>query len=340
MSKNLSRRQIMALAGFGALSATGIARAQSTPTSHIFANGIELSWAEPWTISPVNAVAEVFSESMLLTSNDGAEVLVGYYEAKVAIDDALTAMLSLVLGDGVEVVNVAGGSEPTTFEGATVTREFRVHKINRDGQVGSLFAQLTDGVEMKVLFSPALSIAANMASANDSITLDGFEVFADVSGEDVQQALGVAEYTDALGFLHVAYPDSWIVISHDDIGIELANPAETLIFSVLTEPLSGDLLEDVPGWFLADQGPNGVGSTPVVDGNVLTFATDGEYGLRLGQAELVDDPTLVLVLMVRDFEGTGTEATALLEEVRAAILVNGKQPFPGLEAHITEIAPA
>lgn len=91
---------------------------------------------------------------------------------------------------------------------------------------------------------------------------------------------------------------------------------------------------------MADQGPEAVGSTPVVDGDILTFATDGEYGLRLGQAELVDDPLLVLVLMVRDFEGKGDDATVMLDEVRAAILVNGKQPFPGLETHITEIAPA
>lgn len=353
MSTTFTRRQMMALAGLGAVGVSGVARAQSAPTSYTFANGNELVWADPWFKLPTEAVSVFLADATMLISGIDAQLLVGYYDEAKTVDDAANDMFSGMFGTAPHPTNLAGGSDQTTVDGVSQTQEYGIYLINTPEQQTAYFFLLTNGQELKVIYGAPAILGEAVATVQAAVTLNGDPVFADIESADIGDVIALAiasdgvtfaEYADALDILHVQYESSWKVISQNEAGIELADPAEPMVFSAQTFKWESgtpeDLFEHVFDFYTQDQGPDVVASTMVVKDGVMEVATDGEYGLRLLQVTPSTSPEHFIVILARDFEQKGTEAVAVLEQMQAATLVNGEKPLPGLEAHIMEIAPA
>jgi hypothetical protein len=148
----------------------------------------------------------------------------------------------------------------------------------------------------------------------------------------------VGEYTDGSGFLTVTWTNGWTEIERDDVGIRLTNPAQSIILYPQIVALEGmswqEAADSDVAYLLDDQGANATISGPEVTESGYSFATDGEYGLRLAQATSSDSPDMYVFVFAANIEVKGADAVALLEEAQAAVTVNGNPPLTGLDAFI------
>lgn len=349
MSLNLSRRTLLALAGTSALSVAGlgstIARAQTSASSHVFADASELAWAEPWAPMGSSFVGDLLTDSVALSGGKKGEVLVAYLPTPTSIDEVSASIFKSLELDVSLVSDIGGGSS----QGAEGQMDYRVQMIAlEEGTVG-YYAELVNQQQLTIFVSAVPDFASEMTSAQGAITLNGVGILQAVDGSSLQQdferalanaATGTStggEYTDVTGSLVVTWINDWTAQGQDDVGIELTDPTNSIVVYIQTVKIEGaspeQLADSDVAFLLDDQGSNASITGPEFSDSGYSFATNGEYGLRLVQATLTDNPELYVLTFAADF-AQDADVLALLEEAQAAILINGNIPLDGLDAFI------
>jgi hypothetical protein len=354
MNKNVSRRTMLALAGAGAVSMGSLRAAPvfaqgGTTSPHTFRAGAELTWVDPWTKYEESFVEEFLPDSAAFQSDGKAELVVGYYEASTGVDDAVASLLALIVQDPAASMEIAGGSGRwASPEGAQKSSEHRVHCVGIEGVAWGLYTQVLDGRELTALVSPVDTFASELESVQASVMINGKGVLGGANGADLQQQLEIfshhviqpaeiSEYTDGTGYVHVTWTGDWVELSYDEVGIELTNPAESIVVTAQGYFLEGmtlaEMLEVDIAWMSDDQGADAELFGPVETGDGYVFATDGTYGLRLVQLKLSANPDVYVFMRATFPDAKGAEAIALLEEAQTAIRVNGEPVLQGLEGY-------
>ncbi|HWV22553.1 MAG TPA: hypothetical protein VNZ58_00030, partial [Thermomicrobiales bacterium] len=118
----------------------------------------------------------------------------------------------------------------------------------------------------------------------------------------------------------------------------LTNPAQSIKVYMQRVLFEGQTWEAAAEWVFAsyrdDQGANPTTYGPVVTDSRFWYATDGEYGLRLGEGTPSDDPESFVLVFAADFDDDEVDTTALLQEANAAIRLNDNPPFTALDEFI------
>lgn len=363
MNHSMSRRTALGLAGIGALSLAGLrsfpAFAQSETSPYTFPNGKVLTWDTPWALGGANGAGFISGSTYLNLAIESRStgLFVGYYDTSMGIEDAVNALLTTLWGDPALAPNVAGGDEQSVGAGGKVEAEssYRVHKFTTDdGKNWGLYFQLVNKTDFTIVVTLAENIAEDIASAQAAVAVDGAGLLADVKGEEIQADLGGAggtpaetaggpaagggTYTDASGNVTVTWIEGWTVVSQDDRGIELTNPAQSIVVSTQGIAFDGrtwqQAADDEVHHLGDDQGANATVSGPMVTDSGFSFATEGDYGLRLAQGAPTADPAMFVLVFAAHITVNGADAVTLLQEAQAAVLVNGNPPLKDLDHFI------
>jgi hypothetical protein len=349
MNTRLSRRNLMLLAGSGALSA-GLAsavtsHAQTTASTFTFLNGSLLTANDPWQIYDENLVAAVVPDSAALRGGKMGEVALGFYDAPQSMDDVATALLTFVLGDASLAQGISGGGRKSVQPGgAESSLDFRLYNLTVGDAGMGLYIQLVNGVEVGLLGAPVADFAAEMASAQESIQIDGVGVFGGAIAADLQETLedwnrdaSSGEYTDGTGFLHVTWTEPWTELARNEDGIQLTNQDASAGLYIARYPTEGKSWEELAeidiSFLYGDQGPDAklVGSTVTDPG--FSFVTDGKFGLRFAQGSATDSPDTYVLTFAADFAADIdiADAAELVQDAQANVQINGVPALQGLE---------
>lgn len=346
-----NRRTLIAVAGVSALGATSLrglsAFAQSAPTSpYTFPSGQVLTWAEPWAAGGHNSDAFVAASTYVHLQQQKTQIFAGVYDAPTDIGAASSAMLDKLWKEPT-LQSVAGGAGGRVGPGnvSISSYAYNVYKFTTtDSLVWGLLVYVANSTDFSMIVGPAETFGDDIASAQSAVQLDGTGILAGIDGAAMQNNVGgtaapteesAREYTDATGNLHVTWADGWTVVSHDDVGTELANPEQTVVLNLANISFDGMGWDQVAAadyeWLSGDQGADAVLTPPTVTDTGYTFATDGEYGLRLVQATATADPAYYARVFTSHMEAKGADAKAILEQIQANITVNGQAPLQGLD---------
>jgi hypothetical protein len=171
-------------------------------------------------------------------------------------------------------------------------------------------------------------------------------VFDGVAGADLQASLENplqqtavgGEYTDATGELHVQWNGDWSKLEHNEDGVIITNSQDSVRLYVQTYLLDGlTIQEDGEQWLAThrdDQGANGVVIASESSDTGFWYATNGDYGVRLGEGVQTPDPNRMTMVFAADIAVDEADPVALFESVNAGVLVNNAVPFPSLEKFI------
>ncbi len=351
MSQRVSRRTLVALAGGAALSAATLRHAAAAQASSpfTFPGGSELSWVAPWEMYSDNYAATVLANSASLQSGNGGEFLVGYYDAPTTINASAESFLTFLGQEPSPAMNISGGSGPVASPDGTESFSFHsVYAITLNDEAWGIHFELVDDLALTVFVAPVAIFAEELASAQSSVMLDGIGVLGRVNGAAIQQQLEeyaggsagsdsaeVGEYTDSSGFLHVTWTNGWTVKSQNETGIQLTNPAQSIVLYTEIYPMEGkswqEMADEDVAFLYDDQGSSATLSGPEVTDSGHAFATNGQYGLRLVQGVGSDNPDLYVLVFAANMTVSGADALPLLQEAQAAVLINGTPPLVGLE---------
>src|SRR5690606_25987859 len=121
--------------------------------------------------------------------------------------------------------NVAGGGQLAMGDdGVKSVMDYTAYRFDVGGESSGLYLQLAVKLELIGFVAPVTMFAAELASAQESVMLDGIGVLGGVNGADMQRNLGggdaspaaeINEYTDGTGLVHVTWTGDWVVLSQD-----------------------------------------------------------------------------------------------------------------------------
>lgn len=364
-----TRRSFVALTGASVLGAASlrslsVAAQSAIPSPYTFADGTTLTWSEPWWSDDDSTVAP-FADMLTLWSAeaDQTTLIVGYFATPTGIDEWIPVHLDL-LGLSEDVVaQVAGGGSASVGPGGVVASQmdYRTYLYKaEDESLWGIYFQTVDQINATVVYAPVDKIAAMVGAIQSNIARDGVPVLDGIDGASIQSSLeGSAnrlagetepiavssevevggEYSDSTGNLHVTWPAGWAVVSYNEVGTELANPEQSVVLNLQVVPFEGrsweQVAQDDSAWLAGDQGPNATLTGPMVTDTGYSFATEGDYGLRLVQGlATANDPENYIRVFAANMEANGAAAQAILTEVQSAVTVNGQAPLQGLDAFI------
>ncbi|MGN6484493.1 MAG: hypothetical protein ACTHMX_08815, partial [Thermomicrobiales bacterium] len=291
-----------------------------------------------------------------LTPGQTTALLVGFYDTETTIEDGAEAVLTALWGDPTLSPNVAGGSEQTSGGGAAdSTKEFRVYThATDDGVQWGLYFELVNGTDYTIMIADVPSIADGITSAQTTVQVDGVGVLTGVDGAEVESDitgyLAATSGTDAAtatapetyvipsGNITVTWTNGWTVVSQNEDGIELTDPDKIGILAIGGYANDGkswkELSEADIAWLADDQGANASLTGPMVTEKGYSFATEGEYGLRLAQATASTDPAIYIFTFSHSMTVNGAEAAAWLKAAQAAVTIDGAVPLKDLDKFI------
>lgn len=356
MRRTFNRRTLFALTAGAALGAGTFGRtmayAQDGTSPHTFASGQTLTWIDPWTMDVSGTADTILPNSVLLNGGDSGEVLIGYNDAPQDINSVAESILLTVIDDiSMAQIIAGGGGKSVGADGAGETSSsYLVYRVNLEDKSWGIYIELINEVQVGLLSAPVDIFESKMSSAQASVQIDGVGVFAGIDGAELQRSLedtpvaseAVGEFTDSTGLLHVTWTNGWTELARNDEGVELTNPDNSIILYTAgypTEGLSWQELTDMDVDFLyADQGADATLTGPFVTDTGFSFATDGEYSIRVAQGLPTESPDLYLLVFAANFAADidPADAVALIQEAQAAVSINGTPALQGLETLIEE----
>lgn len=352
-----SRRSFAAVAGasvLGVASLRTLSVAAQSESPFTLGDGSVLTWSDPWTLRESGVIDGLGEFAMLISGQ--ATLAVGNLSAPMTTDNVLNAM-------GIVATPVSGGESQTMdANGVVVSEVEHLLSVWKDGfdQVFSVLIQIADGVKATSLFAPVEEFAATVESVQAAVALDGVPVLDGFGRDDIQTDLDAGvemlasgqepavaaaqagiggEYTDGTGNMHVTWTEGWTIISFNLEGIELQNPEQTVILNMQVSAFDGlgweEVAQSYMDWLAGDQGPDATMTSHIVTPTGFSFATDGEYGLRLIQGvATADDLDHYISIFTSNMFAEGADAVAILAQIQADIRVNGEAPLQGMEAFI------